>query len=156
MGVIALAFFDPRSSRGPQRLLESAIWKKCLFSTGAQTVWNFDFCCFSDPHYFLILRGVNFILLFDPRSSRGTYWVKWWKWGVSRQMNIGLQIFSDLQKKKILLPHINSKERYLGSFLNFCPELTFYTVFKKSFKFQSQNLGIQLWTPQFSKFQNFL
>jgi hypothetical protein len=25
MGVIALAFFDPRSSRGPQRLLESAI-----------------------------------------------------------------------------------------------------------------------------------
>ena len=25
MEVIALAFFDPRSSRGPQRLLESAI-----------------------------------------------------------------------------------------------------------------------------------
>jgi hypothetical protein len=25
MGVIALTFFDPRSSRGPQRLLESAI-----------------------------------------------------------------------------------------------------------------------------------
>jgi hypothetical protein len=25
MGVIALAFFDPRSSRGPQRLPESAI-----------------------------------------------------------------------------------------------------------------------------------
>jgi hypothetical protein len=25
MGVIALEFFDPRSSRGPQRLLESAI-----------------------------------------------------------------------------------------------------------------------------------
>jgi hypothetical protein len=27
MGVIALAFFDLRSSRGSQRLLESAIWK---------------------------------------------------------------------------------------------------------------------------------
>jgi hypothetical protein len=27
MGVIALAFFDLRSSRGPQRLLESAILK---------------------------------------------------------------------------------------------------------------------------------
>jgi hypothetical protein len=27
MGVIALAFFDPRSSRGPQSLPESAIWK---------------------------------------------------------------------------------------------------------------------------------
>jgi hypothetical protein len=27
MGVIALEFFDPRSSKGPQSLPESAIWK---------------------------------------------------------------------------------------------------------------------------------
>ncbi len=83
MGVIALAFFDSRSSRGPQRLLESAI------------------CYLNDPHYFQILSGVSFILLFDPRSSKGTYEVKLWKWGVSPQINIGLQIFSDLQKKII-------------------------------------------------------
>jgi hypothetical protein len=30
----------------------------------------------NDPHYFHILRGVSFILLFDPRSSSGTYGVK--------------------------------------------------------------------------------
>jgi hypothetical protein len=55
-----------------------------------------------------------------------------------------------------LQPHINSEERYLGGILNFVPKLKLRPVFKKSFKFQSQNLGIQLWTLQFSKFQNFL
>jgi len=123
MGVIALGFFDPRSSRGPQRLLQPAIWKKCWFSTGAQMVWNFDFCCFSDPHYFQILKGISFILLFDLRSSRSTYGVKWWKCGVLCQINIGLQIFSNLQKKIFLQPHINSAQRYLGGILNFVPKL---------------------------------
>ena len=32
MGVIALAFLDPRSSRGPQRLPESAIWKSAYLA----------------------------------------------------------------------------------------------------------------------------
>jgi hypothetical protein len=32
MGVIALAFFDPRSSRGPQRLLDSAILKNAYLA----------------------------------------------------------------------------------------------------------------------------
>jgi hypothetical protein len=32
MGVIALAFFDPRSSRGPQGLLESKIWKNAYLA----------------------------------------------------------------------------------------------------------------------------
>ncbi len=32
MGVIALEFFDPRSSRGPQGLLESAIWKNAYLA----------------------------------------------------------------------------------------------------------------------------
>jgi hypothetical protein len=52
--------------------------------------------------------------------------------------------------------HINSEERYLGGILTFVPKLKLQPVFKKSFKFQSQNLGIQLWAPQFSRFQNFL
>ncbi len=57
-------------------------------------------------------------------------------------------------KKLFLQTHIISKEHYLSTILNFCPELKLYTVFKKSFKFQSQKLGIQLWSPQFSKFPN--
>jgi len=84
-----------------QWFTENKTLKKCRFITGAQTVWNFDFCCFSDPHFFHILSWVSFILLFDPKSSRGTFGVKFWKWGVSRHINIGLQILSDLQKKLI-------------------------------------------------------
>jgi hypothetical protein len=72
MGVVALAFFDPNTSRGPQRLPEFTIGKN--FSTGAQTVRNFNFFCFCDPHYFQISRGVSFIVLFDQRSFRVTYY----------------------------------------------------------------------------------
>jgi hypothetical protein len=68
------------------------------FSTGAQTVWNFDFCWFSDPHYFQISSGVIFMLLFDQTSSRCTYGVKCSKLEVLRQIKIGLHIFSHLQK----------------------------------------------------------
>jgi hypothetical protein len=50
--------------------------------------------------------------------------------------------FSDLKKKLFLLPHINSKERYLCRILNICPELKLKTVFKKSFEFQRKNLGM--------------
>jgi hypothetical protein len=32
MGVIVFAFFDPRSSRGPQSLPESAIWKNAYLA----------------------------------------------------------------------------------------------------------------------------
>jgi hypothetical protein len=131
---MALAFFYPRSSRGPQGLLKSAIWKKCLFSTKAQTVWHFDFCCFSDNHYFLILRAVNFIVLFDPRSSRGTYGVKWWKMrGLAPNQYWPTDFFLIFKKKIFLQPHINSKEHYLGGILNFVPKLKLKPVFKKKF-----------------------
>ncbi len=96
MGVIALTFFDPRSSRGPQRLPESAIWKNAYLAPEPERYEILIFAASVIPHYFQILRGVSFIALFDLRSSRYTYGVKWWKWGVSRQINIGLQIISDL------------------------------------------------------------
>jgi hypothetical protein len=63
MGVIAFAIFDQRSSSGPQQLLESAIWKNADLVLDPK---NFAFYC---PHYFQILSGVSFIILFDPRSS---------------------------------------------------------------------------------------
>jgi hypothetical protein len=46
------------------------------------------------------------------------------------------------EKKLFLQPHINLKERYLSGILNCCPELKLYPVFKKIYKFQSQNLRI--------------
>jgi hypothetical protein len=103
MEVIAPAFFDLRSSRGPQRLLESAIWKT---GTGAQTVWNFDLCCFSDPHYFQISSGVSFIIHIDHRSSRGTYGVKCCKWGVLCHISIGLKFFPIFKNNLFFCNHI--------------------------------------------------
>ncbi len=52
--------------------------------------------------------------------------------------------------------HINSKEGYFSRILKICPELKLKPVFKKSFEFQSQNLGIKLWSLLFSKFSKIL
>ncbi len=105
--------------------------KKCWFSTGAQTVWNFDLCCFSDFHYFQIWRGVSLILLSDPRSFRGTFGVKCWKWGVSCKINIGLQIISHLQKKLFLQRHINSKGLIFARIVIFLPQIKNIACFQK-------------------------
>jgi hypothetical protein len=47
----------------------------------------------------------------------------------SRAKSILAYRFLPIFKKNLFLqPHINSKERYLGGILNFCPELKLYTV----------------------------
>jgi hypothetical protein len=67
--------------------------------------------------------------------------VKCSKLEVLGQIKIGLHIFSNLQKKFFLLPHINSKEGYLGRILNICPELKLKPVFKKSLNSKEGYLG---------------
>jgi hypothetical protein len=74
MGVVALAFFDPNTSRGPQRLPEFAIGKNANLALEPKRLEILIFFCFCDPHYFQISRGVSFIVLFDQRSFRVTYY----------------------------------------------------------------------------------
>ncbi len=142
--------------RGLLGVLRGYLSPQCLLSTGAQTVWNFGFCCFSDPHYFLILRVVSFILLFDPRSYRGTYWVNWWKWGVLRQINIGLQIFSHLQKKIIFVTTYKFQRALFRQNFEFLPWIKILYCFQKKFlisKSKSRNSALD---PAVFKISNVL
>ncbi len=71
-----MACFNPRSSRGPQRLLESAIRKNAYLALEPKPFEILIFAASVTPHYFQILSGVSFILLFDMRQSRYTDGVK--------------------------------------------------------------------------------
>ena len=148
MGVIALAFFDPRSSRGSSGATWVRNLKKCLFSNGAQNGLKFWFLLLQCPPLLSDFKGGSVL-------SRYTYGVKWWKWGVLRQINFGLQIFSDLQKKIIFATTYKFRKALSRRNFEFRPYIKIEACFQKSFKFQSQNLGIRLWTPQFSKIQFF-
>jgi hypothetical protein len=77
------------------------LWKNVDLSLEPKRFEILIFAASVTPISFRFLSGVSFILLFDPKSSRGTFGVKCWKWGVSRHFNIGLQILSDLQKNLI-------------------------------------------------------
>ncbi len=101
--------------------------KKCWFTT----VWNCDFFCFIDPHYFQILSGVSFILLFDQRSSRGTFGVKW---GVWCKINVSLQIFSNLQKKIIFATTYKFQRALSRQNFEFLPWIKIISCFKKKIK----------------------
>ncbi len=108
--------------------------KKCWFSTGAQTVWNFYFCCVSDPHYFQLFSGFkwgHFYIAFWSVVIQGYLWGKLMKMRGLVPNQHWPTYFSDLQKKLYLQPHINSKEHYLGGILNFWLKLILYTVSKK-------------------------
>jgi hypothetical protein len=71
------------------------------------------------------------MLLFDQTSSRCPKGKILKIRGLAPNQNWPTYFFQSSKKKLFLLPHINSKEGYLGKFLNICPELKLQPVFKK-------------------------
>ena len=63
MGVIALTFFDPRSSRGPQRLFESAIKKNAYLALEPKPFEILIFAA-SVTHILLDFKGGQFYITF--------------------------------------------------------------------------------------------
>ncbi len=80
---------------GVHRGYLSQQFKKCWFSTGAQTVLIFAASFFIFQLLYDWFKKC-FIALFDRRLSRDTSGVKCWKLGVFCQITISLQIFSNI------------------------------------------------------------
>ncbi len=79
MGVIALAFFDPRSSRGPQSLPESAIWKNAYLALEPK---RFEI-------WFLLLQWPPLLSDFKGDHFHSTFWsevIQGYLWGKMLKM----------------------------------------------------------------------
>ncbi len=121
MGVFALTFFDPRSSRGPQGLLESAIWKNAYLALEPK---RFEILIFAASVTPIIsdFKGGHSNSTFWSKVIQGYLWGKMLKMrGLSRQTNIGLQVFSDLQKKIIFATAYKFQRALSWQNFEFCP-----------------------------------
>ena len=83
--------------------------KKMLICHWSQNGLKFWFLLLQWPPLLSDFKWSQFYITFWSEVIQGsTYGVKCWKWEVSSQINIGLQILSDLQKNLFLLNLKNS------------------------------------------------